>query len=71
MSRTMNTVRRLVLRKGGKHITLVTYGMFGNKSKVKTIPVNHVSTTVKKNNIIHWYIIMETYTLFYYVFKNV
>ena len=41
--RTMNTVRQLVLRKGGKHITIVTYGILGRSSKFTTIPLNHVS----------------------------
>ena len=46
MARTMNTVRQLVLRKGGKFITIVTYGPFGKRSKHSTVPVAHVS--VKK-----------------------
>ncbi len=40
--RTMSTVRRLVLRKGGKHVTLITYGIFGRGSKPMTVPVSHV-----------------------------
>ena len=41
--RTTNTVRQLVLRKGGKHLTVVTYGLLGRSSKFTTIPLNHVS----------------------------
>lgn len=43
LARTMNTVRRLVLRKGGKHITIVTYGLFGANSRYTTVPVSHCS----------------------------
>jgi len=41
--RTTNTVRQLVLRKGGKHLTVVTYGILGRSSKFTTIPLNHCS----------------------------
>ena len=40
--RSLSTVRQLILRKGGKHVTLVTYGLFGKSSRVTTVPVNHV-----------------------------
>merc|ERR1712038_1407194 len=43
LSRTLNTVRQLVLRKGGKHLTVVTYGILGRSSKFTTIPLNHCS----------------------------
>merc|ERR1712142_488829 len=43
MSRTMNTVRRLILRKGGKHVTVITYGLFGANSRMITVPITHVS----------------------------
>ena len=48
--RTTNTVRQLVLRKGGKHLTVVTYGILGRSSKFTTIPLNHVSIlhTIRK-----------------------
>ena len=42
MSRTLNTVRRLILRRGGKHVTIVTYGILGGMSKQFTVPVTHV-----------------------------
>jgi len=41
--RTLNTVRQLVLRKGGKHLTIVTYGLLGRSSKFTTIPLSHCS----------------------------
>ena len=41
--RTSNTVRRVVLRKGGKHVTIVTYGLFGVTSRHSTVPINQVS----------------------------
>ena len=40
--RNMNTVRRVILRKGGKHLTLITYGLFGITSRQLTFPVSHV-----------------------------
>jgi len=43
LGRTMNTVRQLVLRKGGKHLTIVTYGLLGRSSKFTTIPLSHCS----------------------------
>ena len=43
MSRTLNTVRRVVLRKGGKYVTIVTYGILGFTSKHTTKAVSHVS----------------------------
>jgi len=43
MVRTMRTVRYIVLRKGGKHLTIVTYGQLGPYSKMKTVPTSHVS----------------------------
>ncbi len=49
--RTTNTVRRLVLRKGGKHITLVTYGILGSTSRVRTVPVTHVRSTACPNRV--------------------
>jgi hypothetical protein len=42
LTRNLNTVRRLVLRKGGKHLSIITYGIFGKSSKVTTVPVQHV-----------------------------
>jgi len=41
--RTMNTVRRLVLRKGGKYIAIQTYGVTGGGGKVQNVPVVHCS----------------------------
>jgi len=41
--RTMNTVRRLVLRKGGKYIAIQTYGVVGGAGKVQNVPVVHCS----------------------------
>ena len=41
--RTLFTVRRLILRKGGKYITIVTYGiLLGFNSKTTTIPLARV-----------------------------
>ena len=34
ITRTMNTVRRLVLRKGGKYISVQTYGITGSKTNL-------------------------------------
>lgn len=39
---TLNSVRYLVLRKGGKFVTFVTYTPFG-KNRMITIPVNCIS----------------------------
>ena len=41
--RTLHTVRRLVLRKGGKYVQIQTYGMMGGAGRVQTIPVVHCS----------------------------
>merc|ERR1712066_1156328 len=46
LSRTLNTVRQLVLRKGGKHLTIVTYGVLGRSSKFTTIPLAHCSASM-------------------------
>ena len=43
LSRNLNTVRRVVLRKGGKYVTIVTYGILGFTSKHTTKAVSHVS----------------------------
>jgi len=43
MLRTMNTVRRLVLRKGGKYIGIQTYGLLGRNETVMNVPVVHCS----------------------------
>lgn len=43
LSRSMNTVRRLVLRKGGKHVTIMTYGILGKTTRQVTVPVSHCS----------------------------
>ena len=40
--RTLYLVRRLVLRKGGRHVTIVTYGLLGATSKNTTVPLSHV-----------------------------
>lgn len=37
--RTLYTVRRLVLRKGGKYVSIQTYGLTGGVGKVVTVPV--------------------------------
>ena len=37
--RTMNTVKRLVLRKGGKYVSIQTYGITGGGGRVQNIPV--------------------------------
>ncbi len=39
----LNTVRRVVLRKGGKHVTIVTYGILGVTSRYTTKAVSQVS----------------------------
>jgi len=41
--RTLYLVRRLVLRKGGRHVTIVTYGLLGATSKNTTVPLSHCS----------------------------
>ncbi len=41
--RNLHTVRQLVLRRGGKHLTIVSYGFTGGMSRVSTVPVVHVS----------------------------
>jgi len=41
--RSMNTVRRLVLRKGGKYVAIETYGLMGGAGKVQNIPVVYCS----------------------------
>ena len=43
-ARTNNTVRRLILRKGGKHVTIMTHGLLGGRQL--TVPVSHVSSTI-------------------------
>ncbi len=43
LTRTMNTVRRVVLRKGGRYVTIVTYGVLGFTSRHTTKPVSQVS----------------------------
>uniref|UniRef100_A0A0K2SXI8 Transmembrane protein 223like [Bombyx mori] n=1 Tax=Lepeophtheirus salmonis TaxID=72036 RepID=A0A0K2SXI8_LEPSM len=45
--RTGRTIRRVVLRKGGKYVTLVTYGLLGIGSKYSTVPITHCSTVKK------------------------
>ena len=40
--RNLYLVRRLVLRKGGRHVTIVTYGITGVNSKTTTVPLTHV-----------------------------
>jgi len=50
-ARTNNTVRRLILRKGGKHVTIITHGLLGGKQL--TVPVSHCSgvrTTLRSDN---------------------
>ena len=44
LSRVVYSVRRLILRKGGKNVTLVTYGLFGVNSKHVTVPLSSVSS---------------------------
>ena len=41
--RNLYMVRRCVLRKGGRHVTLVTYGLMGVSAKFTTVPLSHVS----------------------------
>jgi len=41
LSTLLNTVRRLVLRKGGKHVTIISYGVLGTNSRQLTVPVSH------------------------------
>ena len=41
--RTANTVRRLVLRKGGKFVSIQTYGLMGNNKQYMNVPVLHCS----------------------------
>jgi hypothetical protein len=50
ISRTLKTVRRLILKKGGKHVTIVTYGLFGPYNRYTTIPVQHVSRVMNMKN---------------------
>ena len=40
----MNTVRRIVLRKGGKYVTIVTYGLFGYTSRYTTKHLSQVTS---------------------------
>ena len=40
--RNTHTVRRLILRKGGKNVTFVTYGLTGVSSRHITVPLYHV-----------------------------
>lgn len=44
ISRSLNTVRRVVLRKGGKHVTIVSYGVLGYTSRYTTRAVSQCST---------------------------
>ena len=46
--RTSHTIRRLILKKGGKHCVFVTYGVFGINSRHFTVPVIHVRSRFKK-----------------------
>jgi len=41
MMRTMNTVRKLVLKKGGKHVGIQTYGLLGGNASFMNVPVAH------------------------------
>ncbi|XP_023344998.1 transmembrane protein 223 isoform X2 [Eurytemora carolleeae] len=43
MLRTMNTVRKLVLRKGGKYVGIQTYGLLGKNDGFMNVPVVHCS----------------------------
>lgn len=43
VTRTLHTVRRLILRKGGKYVQIQTYGMTGGAGRVQNIPVVHCS----------------------------
>merc|ERR1719184_721692 len=43
VTRTMNTVRRLVLRKGGKYVSIQTYGLLGRNETFINVPVVHCS----------------------------
>ena len=40
--RNMYLVRRVILRKGGRHVTIVTYGTLGVSSRTTTVPLTHV-----------------------------
>jgi hypothetical protein len=53
LSRTLKTVRRIILRKGGKHVTIVTYGLFGPYSRSTTVPVQHVRFK-NRGGLIFW-----------------
>ena len=44
----MKTVRRVVLRKGGKYVTIVTYGLLGFTSRYTTKAVSHVSSLLER-----------------------
>ena len=44
ISRSMHTVRRIVLRKGGKYVTIVTYGLFGYTSRYATKHISQVES---------------------------
>lgn len=48
ISRSMNTVRRIVLRKGGKYVTIVTYGVLGYTSRYVTRHVSQCSAVRQK-----------------------
>lgn len=48
--RNTATVRRLVLRKGGKHVSIVSYGLYGKNSVNITVPVNNVRREERKYN---------------------
>ena len=43
-NRAMKTVRRVVLHKGGKYVTIVTYGFLGFTSRYTSKAVSHVSS---------------------------
>ncbi|TRY61819.1 hypothetical protein TCAL_04387 [Tigriopus californicus] len=46
--RSRHTVRRLILRKGGKLLTIVTYGFVGTGSKTITLPVTQCAAVHQK-----------------------
>ena len=60
----MNTVRRLVLRKGGKHISIQTYGITGILLLVHNkIKEQHLKTIIQevrgKSRTSLWFIVVE------------
>jgi len=48
VTRTVNTVRRLILRKGGKYVGIQTYGLLGRNDKFVNVPVVHCSGIQRK-----------------------